>query len=510
MPRLANLIEENRERAVLITDLAPGDLVRVRPGEIVPTDGQLREGHSSFDESLLTGEPMPVSRAPGESVLGGSCNVDQSVVIEIEKDSADSTVAEIQRLLARGMRDAPRYAILAQHAATWFVGAVLIIAMITAGTWLWLDPAAALPNTVAVLIVTCPCALALATPVAAAIAVGRSADSGMLTVRSDAIELLAQCDTFAFDKTGTLTAGELQLEHIDTFGDMDPERASAIAAALETQSEHPIGKAFRLAHDGMSLNAEALQNHVGEGISGSIGGENWKIGKPDFVLSTSTQGDREDRLSALRSTGHIIIALGNERGTGALFALRDRIRPGAAALIQTLRNHRVRHIALLSGDNQDSVDRLAAGLGFDEALGDLKPADKLHWIKKRQARGEHVAMVGDGINDAPTLASADVSVSFTHATELAQVNSGLLILGTELGVVGEMRGLAEKTRRIIHQNLIWAASYNFLAVPAAAMGLIAPWGAAIGMSLSSLLVVANALRLRASNLTGHSPGTRPP
>ncbi len=204
----------------------------------------------------------------------------------------------------------------------------------------------------------------------------------------------------------------------------------------------------------------------------------------------------DTRLSALRAAGYVVIGLGNRQGAGALFALSDRNRPGADALIQTLRNHGVKHIALLSGDNQASVDRFAAGLSFDEALGDLKPADKLRWIRERQARGERVAMVGDGINDAPTLASADVSVSFAHATELAQMNSGLLVLGSELGVIGEMRILAEKIRRIIHQNLIWAASYNFLAVPAAAMGLIAPWGAAIGMSLSSLLVVANALRLR--------------
>jgi len=497
MPCLANRIEGGGEREVLVTELVPGDHVRVRPGEIVPTDGHLLEGNSSFDESLLTGEAMPVTRAPGELVVGGSCNVDQAVVIEIEKDSADSTVAEIQRLLARGMRDAPRYAILAQHAATWFVGAVLLIAAVTAGVWLAIDPASALPNTVAVLIVTCPCALALATPVAAAIAVGRSADNGLLTVRSDAIELLAQCDTFAFDKTGTLTTGELQLERIETFGGIDEVKARSIAAELETHSEHPIGRALRSSDRDNGVNVQSLQNHMGEGVAGRIDDSRWRIGKPEFVLSEQTRKDQEKRISAMRATGHVAIALGDDHGHGALFALSDRIRPGAAALIQTLRNHGVSRIALLSGDNQGSVDNFSAGLGLDEALGDLKPADKLQWIRECQARGERVAMVGDGINDAPTLALADVSVSFAHATDLAQLNSGLLVLGTELGVIGEIRGLAEKTRRIIHQNLVWAASYNFLAVPAAAMGLIAPWGAAIGMSLSSLLVVANALRLRA-------------
>jgi P-type Cu2+ transporter len=338
--------------------------------------------------------------------------------------------------------------------------------------------------------------LALATPVAAAIAVGRSADNGLLTVRSDAVESLAQCDVFAFDKTGTLTAGDLQLDHLETFGRLGADQARNIAAGLERHSEHPIGRALRLAGQGTTLDAGTLQNHMGEGVTGHINDICWKIGKPEYALTEKIRDGQQERLAALTATGHVVIALGNERGDGALFALRDRMRPGAAALVQTLRDHGVRHVALLSGDNKASVERFATGLGFDEALGDLKPADKLHWIRERQAEGGRVAMVGDGINDAPTLAAADVSVSFAHATELAQANSGLLVLGRDLAVIGKMRGLAEKTRRVIHQNLIWAASYNLLAVPAAAMGLIAPWGAAIGMSLSSLLVVVNALRLR--------------
>ena len=433
IPRLAIRLEEDGEREVLVTELTPGDRVRVRPGDIVPTDGRLLEGHSSFDESLLTGEPLPVTHTAGDLVIGGTCNVDQAVLIEIEKDSADSTVAEIHRLLARGMREAPRYAVLAQHAATWFVAAVLLIAVVTAGIWLWLDPSAALPNTVAVLIVTCPCALALATPVAAAIGVGRFADKGLLAVRSDAIEILAQCDTFAFDKTGTLTAGELQIESLDTFGDMDGKRARGLAAALETHSEHPIGRALRSAHQGKIAAVGELQNHVGQGVAGRVHNGDWKIGKPEFALPARVLDEQRDRLSALRAAGHVVIALGNDQGAGALFTLSDRDRPGADSLIGTLRDRGVKHIVLLSGDSQISVDRFAKDLELDEAIGDLKPEDKLRWIRERQASGERVAMVGDGINDAPTLASADVSISFAHASELAQVNSGLLVLGRRTG-----------------------------------------------------------------------------
>ena len=245
LPRLATRLDADGEHEVLVTDLVPGDHVRVRPGEIVPTDGRLIDGQSSFDESLLTGEPLPVARQPGDTLIGGTCNVDQAVIFQVEKDTGDSTVAEIHRLLMRGMREAPRYAVLAQRAAAWFVAVVLIIAAVTATTWLLIDPTLALPNTIAVLIVTCPCAFALATPVAAAIGVGRLADAGMLAVRSDAIEHLAQCDTFAFDKTGTLTLGELRVERLATFGDLDTAQAMALAAALEAQSEHPIGKALR-------------------------------------------------------------------------------------------------------------------------------------------------------------------------------------------------------------------------------------------------------------------------
>ena len=496
LPRTALRLEAGGEREVLVTELAPGDRVRVRPGEIVPSDGRLLEGNSSFDESLLTGEALPVSRGPGEAVIGGTCNVDQPVVIGVEKDSGDSTVAEIHRLLARGMREAPRYAALAQRAATWFVAVVLAIAAVTAASWLVLDPAAALPNTVAVLIVTCPCALALATPVAAAIGVGRCADHGVLTVRGDALEVIARCDTYAFDKTGTLTLGELEIEEVETFGGLAPVDACRLAASLEAQSEHPVGKALRALHGGPPTAVAALEHRVGDGVSGLLDGQPWRIGKPTFALPAATAERLRARIADWRARGRVVIALADAQGRGALFGLSDRIRPGARGLIEALRSQGVERIALLSGDSQQSVDRFAADLGFDEALGDLRPVDKLAWIRRQQAAGKRVAMIGDGINDAPTLAAADVSVSFAHATELAQVSSGLLVLGSDLGVLAELRSLAGRTRRIIRQNLAWAASYNFLAVPVAAMGLIAPWGAAIGMSLSSLLVVVNAMRLR--------------
>lgn len=494
LPRTAMRIDaDGREEEVLVTALTPGDRVRVSPGEIVPADGRLHQGFSTFDESLLTGESLPVAHSEGERIIGGSCNVDQAVVIEIDRGSNDSTIAEIHRLLTNGMQDAPRYAVIAQRAAGWFVTAVLIIASATAAFWLWVEPAMALPNTVAVLIVTCPCAFALATPVAAAIAVGRLADSGLLTVRSDALEHFADCDVVAFDKTGTLTDGNLSISDVQPFGGLDRDSALKIAAGLEQGSEHPVGRALAAATaDPVAISGR--RNHVGSGIQGEAGGISWRIGKRTFVEPVLIAGVTAPAFPAPADGMQILLA--GSDGTGAVFTLRDQRRDGVTTVAAALHDLGINEVALLSGDNSANVTRFALNLGFDTVLGDLTPGDKLAWIRSHQSAGKRVAMIGDGINDAPTLAAADVSLSFAHATELAQVNSGLLVLGNDIGLIPESRRLAAKTRRVIRQNLAWAAAYNFLAVPAAAAGFIAPWGAAIGMSLSSLLVVINALRLR--------------
>ncbi len=495
LPRLANRLGPDGIREVLVTELAPGDRVLVRPGERVPCDGQLAEGSGSFDESLLTGEPLPVVRAAGEPVIGGSCNVDQPVVIEVTRGHDDSTLGEINRLLAGGAREAPRYALLSQRGAAWFVAGVLLVAALTAVAWLLLDPGAALPNTVAVLIVTCPCAFALAAPVANAIGVGRLADRGLLVTRGEAVERLPRCDLFAFDKTGTLTSGKLQLESVHPFGGLARDSAIAIAAALEAGSEHPVGRALRAACPSPGARTEAIRNCVGQGISARIGTVDWRIGRPDFALDPAQLAAQAEVVASRAGAGRVAVVLGNDGGQGAVFVLRDALRPGAGELAAGLRAQGVSRLVVLSGDDAAAVSELGRALGFDAAMGGMSPADKLAWIRAQQAAGARVAMVGDGINDAPTLAAADVSLSFAQATELAQVHSGLLILHGDLGLVEQAVAVTARTRRIIRQNLAWAAAYNFLAVPAAAMGLIAPWGAAIGMSLSSLFVVLNAMRL---------------
>jgi len=502
--RLARVVPRTARRvlpgggvqSVALIDVQPGDRLRVFPGERVPVDGVLVEGGSSFDESLLTGESAPVRHRPGEAVIGGSRNIDQSVVVEVTHRSDASTVSNMQRLLARALRSRPRSAVLAERAASWFVPAVLLIALFTTLLWVWLDPSAAAANTVSVLIVTCPCALALATPVALTISASGFAQKGILPLRMDAIEVLARVDLVALDKTGTLTQGQHRVVAVHCVGSIDAARARQLAAALELHSEHPIAQAFDT-ETPPGLQVRARCNHTGEGISAEIEAVRWRLGRPDFAVPPDRMPVAVGKeIAGLEMSGYTVVVLADDDGPQALFALADPPRAGIAAMLAQLRTLGVERFAILSGDNQRIVDQLARELAVDTALGGLRPEDKIAWVRAQQAQGRCVAMVGDGINDAATLSAANLSVSFLHATDLAQASSDFLLLGEDLGAIAAARRYASRTTAIIRQNLVWAAGYNLCAVPAAAAGLIPPWAAAIGMSLSSLIVVGNSLRLR--------------
>jgi Cu2+-exporting ATPase len=286
------------------------------------------------------------------------------------------------------------------------------------------------------------------------------------------------------------------LAAIEPFGGLDIARATAIAAALESHSEHPIGQALRGNGSDAWTAATRVVNQVGRGIEGWVEGTRWRIGKIDYVFEPGVAAPIRDAAVRHGSGADLVVALGDAAGAGALFALRDEVRPGAGVLLNALRRQGAKRLVLLSGDRQDRVGGFSTDLDFDEILGDLSPADKLAWIQARQAEGAKVAMIGDGINDAPTLATADASVTFAEATQLAQANSDFIVLRNDLSALEGLRRLSGRMRHIVRQNLAWSIMYNLLAVPAAALGWIAPWGAAIGMSISSLLVVLNALRLR--------------
>jgi len=495
---------ENETEEVLISELNIGDRVLIKAGETVPVDGRIVKGESSFDESLLTGEMMPVNYYQGDQLISGSCNIEQVIVMEVERQQMDSTLSDIHQLLEKGIESKPSYALMADRVARWFILAILIIASLTAIFWLLKDPAMALPVTISVLIVTCPCALALATPVALSLSSGLFAKMGVLPLKMSAIESLNQSDTVIFDKTGTLTVGHPLLKESLVYGGSDALTYQNIAAALEDLSEHPIAKAFQLTEKSVpALQIEDLKNHLGMGIEGKIKGQLWKIGKLSFCLTENSlktlNGSIKTQIKQARQSSHIVIALSKNDSLECIFILHDPLREGCHEMIQSLSLQGIKNIIILSGDHPSSVAQIAKKLGIKEFHGNMKPKDKLSWIRNYQQK-HHVIMIGDGINDAPTLAAANASISFASATDLAQINSDFVIMGHSVNVVPLLLQLSQKTRRIIIQNLSWAAFYNSIAIPFAALGWLPPWGAALGMSLSSFIVISNSLRLRKSTL----------
>jgi Cu2+-exporting ATPase len=495
LPATATRLDrDGREQIVVLAELVPGDQVLIRPGDTVPADGRVLEGNSSVDESLLSGESMPIGKTAGELLVGGSVNVESPLIMRVEKVGSDTVLSSIVRLLDRAQTEKPHVARLADRVAAWFVAGILLIAAGVAVWWWQQDPDRVLPITLAVLVVTCPCALSLATPTAITAATGSLTRLGLLATRGHALETLARATHVVFDKTGTLTYGQLRLVAVRPQRGLDEQRCLEVAAALERGSEHPVGQALRKAASGL-LKAEALQNTPGKGIEGYVEGVRYRLGKPEFVAALShTFLAIEERDPAVS-----LVALGDEHHLLAWFQFADALRPDAAETVASLRNMGL-EVLLLSGDRPDSVATIARQLGIQVAEGGLLPADKLARIKVLQAQGAVMAMVGDGINDAPVLAAAQVSIAMGTGTVIAHTAADFILISEHLSTLVQGLNKARLTLRIIGENLAWAILYNVVALPLAAVGWIAPWMAALGMSLSSLLVVANALRLKSVHL----------
>ncbi len=480
------------ETQVLVADLQPQDIVLIRPGESIPADGQVIAGCSSIDESLLTGESYPVTRQLGQSVIAGTVNIDNPLQIQVEKIGQDTVLSHILRLLERAQSEKPALTQLADRVASWFVLAVLLLAVgVSAFWWLhgnpeWFDIA------LAVLVVTCPCALSLATPTAMTTATSTLTRAGLLITRGNALETLAQANHFIFDKTGTLTAGRLQVAKVHCLGEQSEAECLNYAAALERQSEHPIARAIITAASNVNLSAEAVQNTTGSGLQGTIQGQIWWLGTPSFI-NEQTQLN-VSAAEKLQRNGDTVVVLATQQQLYAAIVLVDEVREGAAELVSALlqQGHRV---SLLTGDHLAAAQRLAQAVGIQAVHADLKPDDKLAFVQARQKVGDVVVMVGDGVNDAPVLAQAQVSVAMGGGTQVARASADMILLSEQLSLLITGIKTAQRTLNIIRQNMAWAIGYNILALPAAALGFIAPWMAAIGMSFSSLLVVLNALRL---------------
>ena len=485
---------------VAVAELRVGDAVQIRPGETVPADGFVLEGASAADESLLTGESRPVPKAAGDALIGGSVNTASPLVMRVERVGEATRVAAIQRLMERAAAEKPRLVEMADRVAGRFIVALLVLAVATALGWWLIDPSRALWVFVAVLVVSCPCALSLATPAALTVATGALAARGVLVTRGHAIEALARADRFIFDKTGTLTLGRMALVEVMPIRD-DAARALALAAALERGSEHPIARALAAGvagAEGAGANAaiavDGLRATTGAGVEGTIDGRVWRLGRPAFVGAThgkALPADIETKVGA----GDTVIALGDEECWQAFFRLSDGLRPEAAGMAARLAAAGIK-LSIFSGDLPAAAARVGAALGIADARGGLSPEDKHAALRALQEAGETVAMVGDGVNDAPVLAQAQVSIAMGGGADLARANADVVLLGNDLQALPEGLALARRTVRIVRQNLVWAFAYNFLAIPLAMAGWVTPWMAGIGMSASSLLVVLNALRLQ--------------
>ena len=471
--------EAGREQ-VLVSQLQPGDIVRVAPGEPVPSDGELLQA-GAFDEALLTGESTPVPKRAGEPVFAGSLVIDVPARLRVTHTGAQTRLSELARLVDQAQAERPRMAQLADRIAHRFVVLLLVSALLVYVGWRIYDPARAFEVTLAVLVVSCPCALSLAIPSALAAAHGALSKIGVLGVREDALDRLAAVDTVVFDKTGTLTDGQPRINHVEVMQGLSQASAIDIAQALERDSRHPLARAFQAWPATRRLQASGVRQVPGQGIEGEIDGRRWKLGQAAFAA----QGALDE--------GHALW-LGDGERVHARFVLAERVREDAGSAVHALRDAGLA-VELASGDGDAAVAAMARGLDIPRHAARQAPEDKLARVRALQAAGHRVAMIGDGINDAPVLAGADVSLAMGEGAALAQRAADFVVTGSRLVRIPQAIAIARRTRAVIRQNLGWATAYNLVALPLAATGHVTPWMAALGMALSSLLVTLNALRL---------------
>lgn len=480
---------------VPVSQLLAGDVIRIKPGEAVPADGVVIEGSSQANEALLTGESRPVPKGPGAEVTGGSVNIGSPLLVRVSRTGEHTRLAAIRHLMERASAEKPRVVQQADRVAAYFIVALLILAVVTAAWWWWTDPDRALWVFVSVLVVSCPCALSLATPVALTVATDTLARMGVLVTRGHAIEALARAEHFVFDKTGTLTYGEMRVEGVRLFGELSEERVRALAAGLEQGSEHAIATALRLQAAAGELPAfGALTAVTGQGMSGVLDGVDYRIGRPAFVAGLAG-GELPRGLVEDEQSGRSVVALGSSAGWLAAFVLSDGLREDCPATFEALRARGIK-LSIFSGDTPSTVEALGRRLEIAQAVGGMTPEGKHEGLRALQAGGGVIAMVGDGVNDAPVLAQAQVSVAMGGGTDLARNQADIVLLGSRLGALADGFDVSRRTLTIIRQNLWWSFAYNFSAVPLAMFGLVTPWMAGIGMSASSLFVVLNALRLQ--------------
>ena len=506
--RLIAFPESLDTESVPVAGLKAGDLVVVKPGAAVPADGVVAVGAGEVSEAILTGESRPVAKQVGAAVIGGAVNLGSPLVVRVERVGQETMLAAIIRLVERAAGEKQRMVELADRAAHWFVLGILLVAAATAVGWLAFDPSRALWITVSVLVVTCPCALSLATPIALTVATGELARSGFVVTRGHTVEALARATDLVFDKTGTLTTGEMRVVRVVPLGALSATESLAIAASVEQGSEHPIARALLSAAraEGLTLAAaDGIETAPGEGVGASVAGRVYRVGRLGFAAGPAAVPSG----TAVEDPEHTLVWLGDDRGLLARFAVGDTLRSDARRAVASLEASGKR-VHLVSGDAGAIVASTAAQLGIREFRAEASPDEKREYVLRLQSQGARVIMVGDGVNDAPVLAQADVSVAMSSGAYLAQAQSDAVMLTGRVDDLAETVRYAARTLAIIRQNLFWALGYNIIAVPLAVAGVVTPWLAGIGMSVSSLAVVANALRLRAFKAAVGEGGRTPP
>ena len=469
---------DGERESVPLTALQISDIVRVAAGESVPADGVLLDTAAVFEEALLTGESTPVTKPVGAQVYAGTICREHPARIQVTEVGSATRLSQLARLVDQAQAHRPPIAQAADRIGNHFVVGLLLCAVAVYGFWHFHQPERAFEVTLALLVISCPCALSLSVPAALAAAHGALAKLGVLATRPDALETLSKATDIVFDKTGTLSDARPGLGTVEVFGNMDERQALAIAAALERDTGHPIAAAFT-ASTLAGQQAQQVQTVTGHGVQGWVDGVQWYLGRADFAAGETDDG---------------FLWLGDGQRGVARFSLSERAREDAAAALHELHAQGL-HVHLASGDAAGPVQRLATALGIQNAHARQTPEDKLALVRELQAQGCIVAMVGDGLNDAPVLAGADVSLAMGEGAPLAQRAADLVLTGTTLLRIPAAILLARRTRAIIVQNLGWAMAYNLIALPVAAMGWVTPWLAALGMALSSLIVTVNALRL---------------
>ena len=492
LPETAVVLREGHTESVVSQRIRQGDILRIKQGEIAAADGYVVSGDTRFNEAALTGEFLPIAKSKGSFISAGTANVENSIDIEVSAPPQSTRLSAIVRLIGQAQSAKPKTQTIADNIASYFVAFVLIACASTGLYWYLTEPDRMFAVVLSVLVVTCPCALSLATPTALTGATAALRKLGFLLAKNHALEAMSNADDIIFDKTGTLTEGQLRIEGVKTFSEHSQEHAIAIACALEQETSHPIARAFHhISTHEIDIDATSITHHTGMGVSGLINGQTYFLGNGRFI-SANTNSITPASLEAHNAQSQVFLASNTQ--LIARFDLSDTLRIEAKETVRALREM-AKRVHILSGDQHSAVSAVANTLSIESAHAEQSPESKLHFVEALQAQGKKVVMIGDGINDLPVLAQADLSIAMGSASDLTKLNSDAVLLNEHLLSLAKAFKHAHKTRKVIKQNIAWALGYNLCMLPLAMTGIVPPYFAALGMSLSSLVVVLNSTRL---------------